>query len=78
MKKKKQNSDLTAREMDVLKEMISGKSNKKIGKTLFITQYTVKAHLTQIYKKFGVTNRIEAAMKARDKGIIPHQDSEQP
>ena len=51
MKKKKQNSDLTAREMDVLKEMISGKSNKKIGKTLFITQYTVKAHLTQIYKK---------------------------
>ena len=64
--------------MDVLREMTLGKSNEVIGEELCITKYTVKAHLTQIYKKFGVKNRIEAAMKARDKGIIPHQDSEQP
>ncbi len=76
--KKNKKSDLTARELDVLKEMVQGKSNKVIGKTLFITQHTVKAHLTQIYKKFGVTNRTEAAMRAIDKGIILHQDSEQP
>ncbi len=76
MKKKK--SGLTPREIDVLLEMARGKSNEVIGEILCITKYTVKAHLTHIYKKFGVKNRTEAAMKARDKGIIPHQDSEQP
>lgn len=76
MKKKKE--DLTERQLDVLKLMARGKSNKVIGKTLYITDSTVKAHLTAIYKKFGVTNRTEAAMKARDTGIIPHLDSEQP
>ncbi len=76
MKKKK--SGLTSREMDVLQEMVLGKSNDVIGKELCITSHTVKAHLTHIYDKFGVKNRIEAAMKARDKGIIPPQDSEQP
>ena len=76
MKKKKK--DFTERELDVMQWMARGKSNKVIGKILFISDSTVKAHLTSIYKKFGVKNRTEAAMKARDKGIIPHQDSEQP
>ncbi len=76
MKKKK--SDLTNREIDVLRETARGKSNEAIGETLCITKSTVKAHLTHTYKKLGVKNRTEAAMKARDKGIIPHQDSEQP
>ena len=75
---KKKTEDLTERELDVVQWMARGKSNKVIGKILFITDSTVKAHLTSIYKKFGVTNRTEAAMKARDKGIIPDQDSEQP
>ncbi len=76
MKKKKK--DFTERELDVMQWMARGKSNKVIGKILFISDSTVKAHLTSIYKKFGVKNRTEAAMKARDEGIIPHQDSEQP
>ena len=76
MKKKK--SGLTPRELYVLRETALGKSNEVIGEILCITKYTVKAHLTHIYKKFGVKNRTEAAIKARDKGIIPHQDSEQP
>ncbi len=76
MKKKK--LGLTPREIDVLREMTLGKSNEVIGEILCITKYTVKAHLTHIYKKFGVKNKTEAAMKARDKGIIPHQDSELP
>lgn len=75
---KKKQSGLTPRELDVLRETARGKSNELIGEILCITKYTVKAHLTHIYKKFGVKNRTEAAMKARDKGIIPHQDSEQP
>ncbi len=72
MKKKKE--DFTERQLDVLKLMAIGKSNKSIAKILYITDSTVKAHLTAIYKKFGVTNRTEAAIKARDKGIIPRQD----
>lgn len=72
MKKKKE--DFTERQLDVLKLMAIGKSNKSIAKILYITDSTVKAHLTAIYKKSGVTNRTEAAIKARDKGIIPRQD----
>lgn len=69
---------LTERELEVLKLVILGYNNKTIGKKLFITNHTVKAHLTQIYKKLGVTNRTAAAIKAKDNNIIPHQDSEQP
>ncbi len=69
---------LTEREIDVLKFVILGYNNKTIGKKLFITNHTVKAHLTQIYKKLGVTNRTAAAIKAKDNNIIPPQDSEQP
>ena len=36
------------------------------------------AHLTQIYKKLGVENRTSVAIKAKDNGIIPRQDSKQP
>ena len=67
---------LTEREIDVLKFVILGYNNKTIGKKLFITNHTVKAHLTQIYKKLGVTNRTAAAIKAKDNNIIPPQDSE--
>lgn len=76
MKKKK--DDLTARQYDVLNLMALGKSNKAIGKKLYISSSTVKAHLTEVYKKFGVKNRTEATRKAIQKGIIPPQDSEQP
>lgn len=76
MEKKKNN--LTPRQMDVAILMARGKSNKTIAKKLFICSSTVKAHLTEIYKKFGVTNRTEATRKLIDKGIIPPQDSEQP
>ena len=66
--------NLTEREIEVLKLIILGESNKDIAKKLFITHHTVKAHLTQIYKKLEVTNRTSAAIKAKDNNIIPHQD----
>lgn len=75
---KHKTNGLTEREIDVLKFVILGYNNKTIGKKLFITNHTVKAHLTQIYKKLGVTNRTAAAIKAKDNNIIPPQDSEQP
>ncbi len=75
---KQKTKGLTERELEVLKLVILGYNNKTIGKKLFITNHTVKAHLTQIYKKLGVTNRTAAAIKAKDNNIIPPQDSEQP
>ena len=69
---KKKNSDLTVRELDVLTFVINGDSNNIIAEKLCITNHTVKAHLTQIYKKLGVTNRTSAAVK--DSKIIPPQD----
>ncbi len=75
---KKKRIDLTEREIEVLKLVVPGYNNKVIAKKLCITNHTVKAHLTQIYKKLGVTNRTAAAIKAKDNNIIPPQDSEQP
>ncbi len=70
----KKNSDFTVRELDVLNFLVNGDSNNVIAEKLCITNHTVKAHLTQIYKKLGVTNRTSAAIKAKDGNIIPHQD----
>lgn len=56
---------LTAREMDVLKELNVGMTNKKIAKKLGISEKTVKAHMGNIFKKLDVDNRLEAADLAR-------------
>ena len=75
---KEKNSDFTVREIDVLTFLVNGDSNTVIAEKLCITNHTVKAHLTQIYKKLGVTNRTSAAIKAKDNNIIPHPNSKQP
>ena len=75
---KEKNSDFTVREIDVLTFLVNGDSNNVIAEKLCITNHTVKAHLTHIYKKLGVTNRTSAAIKAKDNNIIPHPNSKQP
>lgn len=75
---KEKNSDFTVREIDVLTFLVNGDSNNVIAEKLCITNHTVKAHLTQIYKKLGLTNRTSAAIKAKDNNIIPHPNSKQP
>ena len=75
---KEKNSDFTVREIDVLTFLVNGDSNNVIAEKLCITNHTVKAHLTQIYKQLGVTNRTAAAIKAKDNNIIPHPNSKQP
>lgn len=75
---KKKQLGLTERQMDVVKLMVLGKSNKDISTKLCICNSTVKAHLTKIYDKLGVKNRTEATRMAIIKKIIPPQDSEQP
>ena len=54
--------NLTDRELQVLASLISGKTNREIGKELHITESTVKSHLSFIFAKLRVSNRTEAAM----------------
>jgi LuxR family maltose regulon positive regulatory protein len=56
---------LSRRESDVLEQVIQKLSNKQIAKTLFITPETVKWHLSNIYRKLGVTDRRRAALIGR-------------
>ena len=73
----KKNSDFTVRELDVLNFLVNGDSNNVIAEKLCITNHTVKAHLTQIYKKLGVTNRVQAAIKSMQMGIEQYFDIEE-
>ncbi len=51
---------LSKRELDVLSELAKGQSNKQIGEALFISENTVRSHLSKIYEKLEVENRIQA------------------
>ena len=53
---------LTAREMQVLALLASGRTNREIGEELFIAETTVKSHVISIFGKFGVSTRVEAAI----------------
>jgi DNA-binding NarL/FixJ family response regulator len=61
---------LTERETGILKGVARGLSNQAIGKELWVTEQTVKFHLTNIYRKLEVTNRTEAARYAYEHGLV--------
>ena len=61
---------LSDRELDVLKEITIGASNKEIAESLCISLATVKTHIINIYSKLQVSNRVEAVEKAKGLGII--------
>ncbi len=61
---------LTGRELTIMKAVARGLSNQAIGKELWVTEQTVKFHLTNIYRKLGVANRTEAARWAFAKGFV--------
>jgi len=63
---------LTEREQGILQAVAEGSTSKKIALDLDISERTVKAHLTNIYTKLGVTSRSQAVAVAVDRGII-HQ-----
>jgi DNA-binding NarL/FixJ family response regulator len=60
---------LTEREVDVLKALARGLSNQAISKEFWVTEQTVKFHLSNIYRKLGVANRTEAARFAYENGL---------
>ena len=61
---------LTEREMEILRLVGKGLTNKKIGKMLYISDRTVQAHLSNIFSKLGVESRTEAAMYAARRGWV--------
>ena len=67
-------SDLTARELDVLRELTASLTNEEIAERLHISANTVKRHLQNIMEKTGFTSRLELAMNARLLGLVIHDD----
>jgi len=64
------NEPLTGRELEVLALLARGKSNKEIGKNLYIGETTVKSHLRSIFTKLNVLSRTEAITVASRRGLV--------
>ena len=62
---------LTPREREILRLVAEGHSNAALAKMLWVTEQTVKFHLSNVYRKLGVSNRTEAARWARLNGLLP-------
>lgn len=61
--------NLSPRELDILRELMKGATNREIANTLFISVNTVKHHIHNILEKLGVENRHQAADFAREKNL---------
>jgi DNA-binding NarL/FixJ family response regulator len=61
---------LTLRQLEVLSRVCQGKTNKQIATELGLSEKTVKAHVTAIFKVLGVVNRTQAVLVARRVGMI--------
>jgi len=62
-------TDLTDRELEVLRLLVIGKSNYDIGVTLSISERTVKFHINNIFNKLGVSDRTQAVIHALKRGL---------
>lgn len=64
-----QDERLTARELEVLQHIVYGETNKEIAASLFISEKTVKNHVTNILRKLGLSDRTQAAVYALRHGL---------
>ena len=62
---------LTARELEVLAMLATGKSNQAIANELVVSLDTVKKHVTHVLEKLGAANRTQAVARARELSLIP-------
>jgi two-component system nitrate/nitrite response regulator NarL len=62
--------NLTLRELEVIDSVTQGLPNREIAKTLSISEETVKRHLTNIFNKVGMSNRLELALFAIEHGLV--------
>jgi DNA-binding NarL/FixJ family response regulator len=61
---------LSGRELDVLRLLADGRSNREIAAALFLAEGTVKNHVTNVLGKLGARDRTQAALRARDLGLL--------
>ena len=61
---------LTSRELEILRLVAAGSSNGTIARALWITEQTVKFHLSNVYRKLGVANRTQASRFAHLNGLV--------
>jgi DNA-binding NarL/FixJ family response regulator len=71
-------SRLTRRESEVLELIVAGRSNKRIAFELGIAEKTVKAHVSRVLEKLGVTDRTQAALAAVRDGLVPSAGAARP
>jgi DNA-binding CsgD family transcriptional regulator len=64
---------LTSRELAVLRLLAAGRTNAQIGAELYISPKTASVHVTSIYRKLGVSGRVQAAALAERAGLLPGQ-----
>jgi LuxR family maltose regulon positive regulatory protein len=61
---------LTERELEILRLIAAGRSNPEIAESLYHSLNTVKWHAKNLYGKLGVSNRVEAAARAQELGVL--------
>ena len=76
VKERKASDLLSERELEVLRLVALGMSNKEIAEKLFLSQRTVKAHLTNIFNKLNVASRSEAIVKGLQWGLVTLENTE--
>lgn len=63
-------SSLTERELEILTLLSSGLSNAELGAQLYLSEPTIKTHLSSIFRKLGVRDRVQAVIAAYDAGLV--------
>jgi DNA-binding NarL/FixJ family response regulator len=71
MAENESNEELSARELEVLRLLVAGASNKAIAARLNLSENTVKSHISHIFGKLGVQSRAEAVAIALQRGVVP-------
>ena len=71
-------SNLTRREVEILRLLIAGYTNKSIAAAIRISEKTVEFHLDNIYRKLGVRTRVLATVWAAQQGLSPADPEETP
>ena len=58
--------DLTIREQEIMRCLMTGASNSEIASSLFVSEHTIKSHLYNVFKKINVRNRLQAVRWAKE------------